>query len=134
MQEKDLGVLLVSQLKVSSSVPKKVSGILTCIRNSAANRTSKVIVPLYSDLVRSYLEYHVQLWVPHYKKDTESLDCAQRRATKQARGMRHKSYEEQLREQELFHLEKRKLRGDLIGLYNSLQGACDKEGSVSSSR
>ncbi|KAJ7399732.1 hypothetical protein BTVI_112075 [Pitangus sulphuratus] len=83
-----------------AQVARKTSGILACL--SVASRTREMILTLCSALVRP----HLGSCVPQFRKDVEVLEKVQRRAMKLVKGLEIKSYEEQLRELELFSVEK----------------------------
>ncbi|KAJ7399317.1 hypothetical protein BTVI_116116 [Pitangus sulphuratus] len=124
--EKDLGVLRDSELSMSQQcarVAKKANGILGCSRKSIASRSRKVILPLYSTLLR-HIQSCAQFWDPRDKRNMELLEQVESRA---AKGLKHLSYEERLRDLDLFSLKKRQLRDDLINIYKYLKGGCPED-------
>ena len=53
-----------------------------------------------------HLEYYVQMWSPQHRRDTDLLECIQRRTTKMMQEMEYLPYEDSQRELGVFSLEK----------------------------
>ena len=85
VKEKDLGVTISADMKVSEQcgiAASKSNQILGLIRRNITYKGKKLIIPLYKAIVRPHLEYCIQAWRPYRKKDIDTLERIQRRATK----------------------------------------------------
>ena len=125
VKEKDLGVTISADMKVSEQcgiAASKGNKIIGLIRRNITYKGKKLIIPLYKAIVRPHLEYCIQAWRPYRKKDIDTLERIQRRATKMIPELRDLSYEERLKECGLTTLETRRLRGDQIEIFKILNG------------
>jgi len=80
------------------------------------------MVRLYKSLVRPHLEYCVSAWSPHYLKDKELLERVQHRFTRTFKDLRQMNYGEILKSLNLWTLEKRRNRQDLIEVFKIYKG------------
>ena len=121
--EKDLGVIVDNQLKFREQcieVRNKANRILGFINKNVSYKSKYVIKSLYNSYVRPHIEYCIQAWKPYLRHDINMLESVQRRATKLIPEIRHKQYSERLKILDMFPIEYRLLRGDLIETYKLL--------------
>ena len=124
-EEKDLGVIVSQNLKWSKQVTaaaKKANKMLGLIKHTFTYMNKDMFKILYKTLIRPHLEYCPQVWSPYLAKDINTLENIQRRATKIVPELCNLSYEDRLKELQLFPLKDRRLRGDMITTYKMLNG------------
>jgi len=92
------------------------------IKRTIKSRSKDVIVKLYKALVRPKLEYCVQAWRPFLRKDIDSMERVQRRATRMITECKGQSYESRLETLDLIRIEDRQTRGDLIQVFKFIKG------------
>ena len=124
-EERDLGVVIDENLKFrrqAAIAVSKANRVLGTIRRSFATLDKLIFPILYKTLVRPLLEYGNAVWGPHNKEDQRLIERVQRRATKLVEELRSLPYAERLKALNLSSLQYRRHRGDVILVYQMLQG------------
>ena len=75
--------------------------------------------------MRPHLEYCIQAWRPYHRGDIDMLERVQRRATILVPSLRRLSYEDRLKQLNMYSLERRSMRGDMIQVYKMFNGLDD---------
>ena len=122
---KDLGIYITSNLSWSMQANKcanKANSVLGFIRRTVGPKNPQLFSKLYKSLVRPILEYCSPVWCPHLKKDLNTLEKVQRRASKCALGNigQDMPYEERLKLLKWPSLEQRRLFSSLIECYKTI--------------
>ena len=124
---KDLGVKTDRKLKFHEHIRAKANtcnGITTNILSSTLCRNADFIMAIFKALIRPKLEYGSTLWNLGYLGDIRSLERVQRRWTRQISGLENLPYNERLRRLDLFSIQGRLLRADLITTWKIFAGQC----------
>ena len=121
--ERDIGVYIDDELKFEEHIGEKVkkaTQMFAVIRRTFQHLDEKNLIPLYKSLVRSHLDFASLIWSAMNMKLVEQIhvEGVQRRATKQIPGMKNSTYAERLRKLKLSTLSYRRIRGDMIEIYN----------------
>ena len=131
-EEKDLDINVSDNFEFSSHVSKvaaRANGILGRIKRTFTHLNVENACMLYTSLVRPHLEYAVQRWYPHLRKDIEILEQVQRWATRLVPELSELPYQERLRAFNLTSREGRCIRGDAIETYKIMRGLDDVDSS-----
>src|SRR6267154_1638672 len=122
-EEKDLGVFFTDTFKSGTNcdkVSKTANKTIGMIRRNISNKSAEGMLILYKTLVRTVLDYCVQVWRPYKKKDMIKLEKVKKRFTKMIEGYKIKSYEQRLAKLGITTLEGRFHRADMIQVYKIL--------------
>ena len=123
-EERDLGILVQEDLGCSLQSRKACKtgcqnvGLL---RRAFGSFDISFFHQLINAYVRPHVEYAIQVWHPWLQRDITALEYPQRKATKNVKGIRHLPYEQRLSATRTYSGQYRRLRGDLIHVYQILR-------------
>ena len=123
--QSDLGVVIDRQLKFHSHINKVVGNVGAMMTNLLAStvcRSRDFMLDLYTSHIRPKIEYASSVWNVGYKGDDKKLERLQRRWTRNIHGLENLQYHERLQCLNLFSVQGRLLRYDLIQVWKIISG------------
>ena len=120
----DLGVYMSRNCTFDfhvSCVYKRCSNLSGWILRTFSTRETRTMMTLFKSLVLSRLDYASQLWSPHLLKSVYLLEKVQRSFTKHIAGMHTMSYEERLKHLNLYSIQRRRDRYQIIYLWKIIE-------------
>ena len=123
--QRDLGVIVDESLKFHehvASVAHKAAGLCQSFLKATVCRTPEFMLFFFVTHVRPIIEYASCVWNTGYMEDMRTLERIQRKWTKQVEGLGELPYSGRLRELDLYSVQGRLLRADLIEYWKILHG------------
>ena len=123
----DLGVLIDTSLKFHEHVSvtvQKAASLSQNLMKSTVCRSPEFMLALFRSHVRPIIEYCSCVWHTGYLGDLRALECIQRRWTKRITGMSNLDYRSRLITLNLFSVQGRLLRADMIQCWKMFHGKC----------
>ena len=117
---RDLGVIIQDELKTFHHTTKaRSSGLKTLwmLRRSFSSWSSDMFRKLHTSIIRPAMEYGAPAYHPCTRKEVAALEYVQRLGSRMVPELRHLSYPDRCRSLNLFTLEYRRTRADLLFLY-----------------
>ena len=120
----DLGVYMFSNCTFDfhvSCVYKRCSNLSGWILRTFSTRETRTMMTLFKSLVLSRLDYASRLWSPHLLKSVYLLEKVQQSFSKHIAGMHTMSYEERLKHLNLYSIQRRRDRYQIIYLWKIIE-------------
>ena len=104
------------------SIAHKASGLSHSLLKASVCRSKEFMIFLLVTHIHPVLEYSAWLWYTGYVNDTRLLEKVQRQWTKQIEGLSDLSYADRLKFLNLYSVQGRLLRADLLQYWKILNG------------
>ena len=119
-EQRDLGITITRDLKWQKQTKRRsktANRVLGFIARNFNYKSTELMLPFYNSIVWPHLQYAVQFWSPHLRRDIDKIERVQRKATKMIPEIRNHSYQQRLKDLELISVMKRKLRAQLVEVF-----------------